>query len=132
MRAVVDTNVLISGLFWGGRPRRVTDLAASGRFQALTSVELLLELEVVLTEDFGVPQEQVDRSLRDVLSYAEMIVPGEEVSIPVRDAGDVKVIACAIAGGADCIVTGDQDLLSLGDIHGISVVPPAQFRLERL
>jgi putative PIN family toxin of toxin-antitoxin system len=132
MRVVVDTNVLISGLFWGGRPRRVTDLAAAGRFQALTSVELLLELEDVLTEDYDVPQEQVDRVLRDVLSYAEMIVPGEETSVPVRDADDVKVIACAIAGGADCIVTADQDLLSLGNIRGISVVTPAQFLQERL
>jgi len=131
MRVVVDTNVFISGLFWGGRPRRVMDLAAAGRFQALTSVELLLELENVLTEDFGVPQEQVDRVLRDVLSYAEMIVPGEEISVPVRDADDVKVIACAIAGGADCIITGDRDLLSLGDIRGITVFTPAQFLQER-
>jgi predicted nucleic acid-binding protein len=65
MRAVVDTNVFISGLFWGGRPRRVMDLAAGGRFQALTSAELLLELEDVLTEDFEVPQERVDLVLRD-------------------------------------------------------------------
>jgi len=132
MRVVVDTNVLISGLFWGGRRRRVMDLAAAGRFQALTSVELLLELEDVLTEDFGVPQEQVDLVLRDVLSYAEMIVPGEETGVAVRDADEVKVIACAIAGGADCIVTGDQDLLSLGEVQGISVLAPAQFLQERL
>ena len=132
MRAVVDTNVFISGLFWGGRPRRVMDLAAAGRFQALTSAELLLELEDVLTEDFEVPQERVDLVLRDVLSYAEMIVPGEEPSVAVRDVDDVKVIACAIAGRADCIITGDRDLLSLGDVQGISVLTPAQFLRERL
>ena len=132
MRAVVDTNVFISGLFWGGRPRRVMDLAAAGRFQALTSAELLLELEDVLTEDFEVPQERVDLVLRDVLSYAEMIVPGGEPSIAVRDVDDVKVIACAIAGRADCIITGDRDLLSLGDVQGISVLTPEEFLRERL
>ena len=132
MRAVVDTNVFISGLFWGGRPRRVMDLAAAGRFHALTSAELLLELEDVLTEDFEVPQERVDLVLRDVLSYAEMIVPGGEPSIAVRDVDDVKVIACAIAGRADCIITGDRDLLSLGDVQGISVLTPEQFLRERL
>lgn len=132
MRVVVDTNVFITGLFWGGRPRRVMDPAAAGRFQALTSVELLLELEDVLTEDFDVPQEQVDLVLRDVLSYAEMIVPGEETDIAVRDAGDVKVIARAIAGGADCIVTGDQDLLSLGEVEGIGVLTPEEFLREHL
>jgi putative PIN family toxin of toxin-antitoxin system len=132
MRAVVDTNVFISGLFWGGRPRRVMDLAAAGRFHALTSAELLLELEDVLTEDFEVPQERVDLVLRDVLSYAEMIVPSEETSIAVRDVDDVKVIACAIAGRADCIITGDRDLLSLGEIQGISVLTPEEFLRKRL
>ena len=48
IRAVIDTNVLISALFWGGAPRRVVDLASSGRFRALTSLELLAELEDVL------------------------------------------------------------------------------------
>lgn len=132
MRAVVDTNVFISGLFWGGRPRRVMDLAAAGRFQALTSAELLLELEDVLTEDFEVPQERVDLVLRDVLSYAQMIVPREEPTVAVRDADDVKVIACAIAGGADCIITGDRDLLSLREVQGISVFTPEEFLRERL
>jgi predicted nucleic acid-binding protein len=45
---------------------------------------------------------------------------------------DVKVIACAIAGRADCIITGDRDLLSLGDVQGISILTPEQFLRERL
>jgi len=127
MRAVLDTNVIISALFWGGGPRRVVDLAASGRFQAITSPELLAELEDVLAEDFEVPQERVELILRDVLSWAEVAGPTEQVVLPVRDLADVKVVACAVAGRADCIVTGDRDLLSLGEVQGIRMMTVRAF-----
>jgi putative PIN family toxin of toxin-antitoxin system len=127
MRAVVDTNVLISALFWGGTPRRVVDLAATGRFRAVTSPELLGELETVLAEDFGLPQEKVELVLRDILSYAEVITPVAAPEVPVRDLSDAKVLACAVAAGADCIVTGDQDLLSLGSAGDISIITPRAF-----
>jgi putative PIN family toxin of toxin-antitoxin system len=120
MRVVIDTNVLISALFWGGRPRRVVDLAAAGLFQALKSPELLAEIEDVLIEDFGLPPQRLDLILRDILSYAELITPPPELDVDVRDPADVKVLACAVAGGADCIVTGDKDLLVLERISGCS------------
>jgi putative PIN family toxin of toxin-antitoxin system len=122
MRVVLDTNVLVSALFWGGQPRRVVDMAIAGRVQAVTSAELLLELAQVLAEDLEVPQDKVELVLRDVLSYAEVTVPVEEVEAPVRDPGDRKVITCAVAGRADYIVTGDRDLLALGQVHGVAVL----------
>jgi putative PIN family toxin of toxin-antitoxin system len=131
MRAVIDTNVIISALFWGGRPRRVVDLASAGRFQAITSGELLLELEDVLAEDFAVPQDRIDLILRDVLSYAELVVPLEKVDVPVRDAADIKVVACAVAGRADFIVTGDSDLLALGQVGTVHIVGVAAFLQQR-
>jgi len=127
MRVVLDTNVLISALFWGGPPRRIVDLAAAGHCQAVTCPELVAELEAVLTEDFAVPQDKLDLVLRDILSYAEVVTAAEKPELPLRDLADVKVIACAIAGRADCIVTGDQDLLSLGSIAGIRVLTVRDF-----
>jgi len=127
MRVVLDTNVLISALFWGGRPRRVVDLAAAGRFQAVTSLELVAELEDVLAEDFEAPQERIELILRDILSHAELVGPTDDPGIAVRDPADVKVIACALAGRADCIVTGDADLLTLGEIRGVRVLTVAAF-----
>jgi len=127
MRAVLDTNVLISALFWGGRPRRVVDLAAAGRFQAVTSLELLAELEDVLAEDFDIPQPRIDLVLRDVLSYAELAAPTEEPEVAIRDPADVKVVTCALAGRADFIVTGDADLLVLGEVEGVKVLTVGAF-----
>lgn len=122
MRAVIDTNVLLSALFWGRGPRRVVDLAVAGGFQAVTSVEILAELEEVLAEDFGVAQEQLDLVLRDVLSYAEVVEPQAGTAIPLRDPGDVRVVACAIGGRADFIITGDRELLRLEKVNGVRVV----------
>jgi len=137
MRGVIDTNVLISALFWGGRPREIVDLAASGRFQTITSPELLLELEGVLTRAFDVPEDWVTLVLRDLLSYAEVVAPGEDSQpassdLPpgadaLRDLDDLIVIAAALAGRADHIITGDGDLLSLSPIQDIYVLTPAQF-----
>jgi putative PIN family toxin of toxin-antitoxin system len=131
MRAVIDTNITISALFFGGLPRRLVDLAAAGRFRAVTSPELLVELEGVLAEDFAVSQERIDLVVRDVLSYAEVVAPTEQVKVPVRDEADVKVVACAIAGRADCIVTGDRDLLALGGVEGIRVMTVRAFLESR-
>ncbi len=131
MRVVIDSNVLISGLFWAGQPRKVVDLATAGAFQALTSPALLAELEDVLSEDFIVPESRILLILRDILSYAEIISPDEDPPTAVRDAGDVKVIACAIAGNADYIVTGDKDLLVLGQVQGIPILTVKGF-LEML
>jgi putative PIN family toxin of toxin-antitoxin system len=137
MRAVIDTNVLISALFWGGRPREVIDLAVSGRFQAITSAELLLELEDVLTGAFDLPQDRAGLILRDVLSYAEVVTPVDDSqqvfrklppeAAALRDPDDLKVIATALAARADHIVTGDADLLSLSPIQDIRILTPAQF-----
>jgi hypothetical protein len=127
MRGVLDTNVIISALFWGGGPRRVVDLAVSGYFQAITSQELLAELEAVLVEDFGVPPERLDMILRDILSYAEVVLPTEKAAFSVRDVADVKVIECAVAGEADFIITGDKDLLDLGKVKAIQIVTVREF-----
>jgi len=137
MRAVIDTNVLVSALFWGGRPREVVDLAASGRFQAITSPELLLELEDVLTRAFDVPEDRATLVLRDVLAYAEVATPADDSlersgelpreAADLRDPDDFKVIDAALVAQADYIITGDADLLSVTPIQTIHVLTPAQF-----
>ena len=131
LRAVLDTNVIISSLFYGGKPRRVVDLAAAGRFQALTSVPLLVELELVLAEDFEVPTDKVEEAIREVMSFALLVPETPEFEVEVRDAGDAKVLACAAGGEANYVVTGDADLLSLKEWRGVTILTPDQFlRLE--
>ncbi len=131
MRAVLDTNVILSGLFWKGVPRAILDAAVAGRFQAITSPSLLAELEVVLREDFEMSENPLQEAMSFLLSFAEVVGDGGEVPVRVRDPGDEKVLACAVRGRADAIVTGDGDLLDLKQTAGIRILRPRAF-LESL
>jgi putative PIN family toxin of toxin-antitoxin system len=131
VRAVLDTNVLISALFWGGRPGEVVAAAVAGRFRAVTSPELLAEFETVMVEDFGLPPDRAILALVDVLSYSHVVLPVSVDDITIRDITDAKVVACAIAGDADFIVTGDRDLLALRGVRSVAVLTVRAF-LDRL
>ena len=126
MNVVFDTNVLISALFWGGTTRRAVDLAVHQHVQAVTSVEILQELQSVLSEDFQVPPAKLKDILRDIVSYSHL-VKAKPLHIKIRDLDDLKVIACATAAKVDYIVTGDKDLLVLHQFDSTKIFTPAEF-----
>ncbi len=127
MRIVIDTNVLVSAFFWGGLPRKLVDLAVASELRAITSLELLTEYTEVLAEDFHLPHERIILAIRDVLSYSEVITTVTNKINDLRDPDDEKVIACAIAGNADYIITGDNDLLIRGVIKDIKIIRVRDF-----
>ncbi len=132
-RAVLDTNVLISGLVAEhGPPHWILDAWLEGRYVLVTSLYLVEELIHVLSyprvaERLCLDEEEMTAILAALLSTAE-VVPGH-LRLPgvTRDPKDDAVVACAKEGGADYIVSGDQDLLILGEYEGIRVVTPRQF-----
>lgn len=128
IRAVLDSNVLISSLFWKGLPRRIVDLAIAQHFEAITSLDILSEIESVLYEDFSdIPYSRIEEIIHDILSYSHLVLSEKIVIKGLRDADDAKIITCAIAGKADYIVTGDKDLLVLKEYKGIRIVIPKIF-----
>jgi putative PIN family toxin of toxin-antitoxin system len=125
-RVLIDTNVYISALVFGGTPAAVFELIDALGIEIVTSAELESELMETLTRKFGWSRERVheagDRLLRD--AYRADPSPLARV---VRDSGDDHVIAAAIAADAEFIVTGDNDLLSLGTFGGIRIIRPSAF-----
>ena len=126
MKVVLDTNILISSLFWKGIPRRVVDLAISGHIQSVTSWEILDELQTVLSEDFQMPLIKVKDVLRDVLSFSQL-VKSKPLKMKIRDLDDIRIITAAIAAKADYIITGDKDLLTLHQFNKINIITPSEF-----
>lgn len=128
IRAVLDTNVLISGLFWKGPSRQIVDLAVVGKIKAITSTEILEEVEAVLYEDFpAIPYERIESIIRDILSYSRVVIAREIVVKGLRDPGDAKIISCAVSAQADYIITGDKDLLILEKYKEVTILNPRAF-----
>jgi putative PIN family toxin of toxin-antitoxin system len=136
MRVVLDTNIVISGLFWGSHPRRILESARSGEITLYTSQALLNELLDVLNrskfaERLGLiaatPQEVVD----NYAALVEVVEVSDIEPVVADDPDDDAVLACAIAANARYIVSGDSDLLSLSTYRSIQIVSATEF-LARL
>ena len=132
-RAVVDTNVLISAALRAeGKPRRVLDVMRRCNSVLLFSDETYRELRSRLRRPKF--DRYVSQTFRAVY-LAQLIAVSEWVSITnaklgCRDPDDDKFLETALLGDADCIITGDRDLLEMSPFQGISILPPSDF-LER-
>lgn len=129
-RLVVDTNVLISAtLRPHGQPRRVLERARSINGALLFCDETFDELRSRLGRSKF--DAYVSRGARAVF-LAQLTMVAEWVSIAggklgCRDPDDDKLLETALAGGADCLVTGDRDLLEMDPFRGIPALTPAVF-----
>lgn len=129
MRAVIDTNVLISAIFWPGKPKQLLNKMRRGKITFLTSEVLLTELKQVLTradKPFRLSEEEASRVLASIRDLAEVVLPHSTVT-RCRDEADDRVLECALDGRADWIITGDTDLLELHPFEGIKITNVAEF-----
>lgn len=131
VRAVADTNTVVSGLLWHGAPRRVLDAARDGKLNLFTSAVILAELEDVLSRDKFVSRLVAagitPREL--VLGYAalaELVDPRAIAPVILEDADDDAVLACAIEARAEVIVSGDSHLSGLKEYNGIYILSAAE------
>ena len=136
MRVVVDTNVLVSYLITHRPPiAEIVDVhLARGDFRLLTSHVLLKELDRALQYPRLHRYYDAETRIRFValiVALSEIVDLPDEVPRICRDPDDDWVIACAVAGEADLIVSGDRDLLDLEQVGDIPILSARQF-LARL
>ena len=116
MCIVLDTNVVVSALFWTGPPRTLLNLIYSAQVTAYTSDELVLELEEVfsrakfrvLLEKLGVTPGEISLQYT---SLANLVRPAKLSTSVCQDPDDDAILECAVAAAATVIVSGDQHLL---------------------
>jgi uncharacterized protein len=131
VRVVFDSNVYVSALaIPGGVARQALDAAMEGGFQLALSRPILAEVLGVLARKFARDPEEVSRAALFLSSLAELVAPTRRVQV-LADEPDNRVLECAFAAGADLIVTGDREMLSLGAWEGIEVLSLRQF-VDRL
>lgn len=126
--AVFDTNILLAGVGWRGKPYLCLDLAREGIVEGVTCQELLDELTDKLQTKLNFSSEQVIDTLADLLTFLRLVSITNTLKAISSDPADNKVLECAIVAGATHIVTGDRHhLLPLGSYQGISIVSAADF-----
>lgn len=128
-RIVIDTNILISALVYGGKPRDLLELVIIRQIAGITSLFLLAELVETLTRKFNFSPQKVYQIERKIRKSFKFVRPNKILEV-VRDKDDNRVLEAAVEGECDYIVTGDRDLLDLGRYEKIKIVTSVQFLEE--
>jgi putative PIN family toxin of toxin-antitoxin system len=137
LRVLIDTNVLLSYIVGPSGSERAIERAVRsafvGDFVLLLPAELLLEIATVLQERpyfrQRISAEQATAYIQALLTVGQAMDPlPEQLPAIVRDVPDDYLIAAATIGDADYLVTGDKDLLALGDsVAPVVILSPADF-----
>ena len=128
MRIILDTNVLVSGIFFSGPPFRILKAWRDNKLQLVVSTDILDEYQRVAAI-LGEKYSQVDiRPVLDLLTVNSDIVTAPPLPEPVSvDPDDDKFIACALVSNTKLIVSGDRHLLDVDGYQDIRVLKPRRF-----
>jgi putative PIN family toxin of toxin-antitoxin system len=124
-QVVIDTNVWLSGMVFGGNPERVIKLFIDGTLQVVTSEEMLSELRRKVLQKFPLYSPYMPALVASIRERAIVVQLGTWPVNASRDPDDNMVIETALIGGADYIVSGDKDLLVLDKYESVKIVRPA-------
>ena len=128
IHVVVDTNVYISAILFGGKPEEIRHLAREGRIEILGSEHILAEIADVLKKKFNWSDWQILHAIEDIKETATLITPKEAVSIIRGSKSDNRILECASEGKADYIISGDtKHLQSLKKFRNIPILSPSEF-----
>ena len=128
MRVVLDTNVLVSGVFFGGPPRRILEAWRDERVELVACLEILEEYQEVGRRLSGrFPGVSLEPFFSLLLTHLVLVARQGEPEAVVGDADDDKFFACAVAAGARTLVSGDKAVLAASGYRGVEVLKPRTF-----
>jgi uncharacterized protein len=127
VRVVFDTNIFISAfVFPGGRAEEAIRTIIEGPDVLVLSSSVIKETLAVLAAKFGQDKEALSRTAVMLADLAEIVKPSKRIAV-LADDPDNRVLECALAGRAGYIVTGDKEMLKLGEYEGIKIITLKEF-----
>ena len=128
MKVVLDTNVLVSGIFYSGPPAVILRAWKRGKISLVTSPKILDEYKRVVEElAIQFPGVEIQPILELIVVYSEVCSPPPLAEPVCEDPSDDKFFSAALEAGAKIIVSGDKHLLKVSGYQGLSVLTPRQF-----
>lgn len=132
IKILIDTNVYVSAIAFGGNSRQVINAVISGKIVNYISNEILEELTDVLNRPKFAYDKIVIRSIISEIEQVSMLFNDyQEIDLVKQDSKDNHVISCALQAKVDYLVTGDSDLLTLNPHGNLKIVSPSEFLVVR-
>lgn len=134
IRVVLDTNVFISGMFWGeGKPHEILRKCYKREINLFISRDIIEEVEGILTREkkFELTQDEIIEHLKLIMANSILVKPRQKIEVVREDPADNRVLECAVEAEADYIVSGDKHLLKLKRYKNLKIVNASEF-LEAL
>jgi len=127
-KIVLDTNVLISALVFGGKHKKILEAAVKGHIQLVLTEDIIGEMRGVLQgKKFQYPTEITDLIINELEALGEIVKPKERITVIEKDPEDNRVLECAHVSKADYIVSGDKHLLEIEDFKETKILTPEEF-----
>jgi putative PIN family toxin of toxin-antitoxin system len=129
IRVVLDTNILVSGIFWRGNPYKILQTCFQNKLSLIISPAILEELQDVLRTEkkFELTKNDISSYMRLLISHSTLIEPVQTIDAIKDDPDDNMILECAAEGKADYIISGDKHLLSLNEYSGIKILSAREF-----
>lgn len=125
-RVVLDTNIIVSALLFGGNSKKIIENLSKRKFKAYTSPRLIYELIDVLIKKFKFNKEKIMLLEAEIIKLFTIVYPTKAVKI-VRDEKDDMVLEVALESKSNIVVTGDKDLLVLEKFKNTIILTPKMF-----
>ena len=127
LKAVIGTNVWISGLVFGGNPEIILKLFIEGKIIVIVSEEIISELRRIITDKIPLFKPKLDLLEASIRKDAILVPLGNHTVTASRDPDDNKIIETGVSGNTTHIISGDDDLLTLKKYETIDIIKPTVF-----
>ena len=128
MKLVLDTNIFISAFYWGGNSQKIIDRIIAGLDELYVSDKILEEIsEVMARPKFKTEHGLIVKYIEAIEKNCKKVFTESRIKGICRDKDDDDKLECGIICNADYIITGDEDLLVLGNYESINIITPMEY-----
>jgi putative PIN family toxin of toxin-antitoxin system len=128
LKAVLDTNVIVSAIVFGGKPKLILNLIETGKIDGYISRFIIAETCGILRQKFKHTEGEIESIEEGLKKSFSLLEPPFSINIVKNCQADNKILACALAAKADYLISGDKKhILLLRKIKNIPILSPEEF-----